>query len=97
MSGGSFDYVCYDMDDPEYAYRSQRKLLEMREYCEGLFPDAIPHIDDMLQFINAFQEAYLEKGARIKDLLQAIEWERSSDWSEISVHKAIANLKAKQE
>lgn len=92
MSGGSFEYVYIDVQDPEWAYRAQSKLRDMKAYCEGAFPDAVIHIDGMLQFIEAFNEVYLEKGMKLVDLLKAIEWYASSDWGKDSIQKALDEL-----
>lgn len=96
MSGGSFDYVCFDMEDAEWSQRSKLKLIEMRDYCREYFPDAVPHIEDMLQFILAFDEQYLTKGKRIHDLLKSIEWYASSDWGPDAVQDALNKLKSQE-
>lgn len=93
MSGGSFDYVCYDMEDPEWAYRAKLKLEAMKTHCETRHPEAVPYIDDMLQFIHAFNEEYLKKGSRIADLLKSIEWYQSGDWGSEAVEDALKTLK----
>lgn len=93
MSGGSFDYVYRDMEDPERARSATSQLERMKEYCSLYFSDAVPHIDDMLQFIYRFNSEYVEKGARIADLLHAVEWERSCDWGPEDVEEALQALK----
>lgn len=96
MSGGRFQYVCYDMDDAEHAYRATFKLMEMRDHCAGQFPEAVPHIEDMLSFLHAFNEEYAKRGVILKDLLKAVEWNASSDWGEERVYKALAELEGQQ-
>lgn len=95
MSGGSFDYLYIDMQDPDQLYRVVSKLQRMKEYCAATFPDAVPYIDDMLQFIQRFSEEYLAKGAKIDDLLYAVEWEASGDYNADQVRNVLNNLKAK--
>jgi hypothetical protein len=97
MSGGSFDYLFIDMQDPDQLYSVASKLQRMKEYCAATFPDAVPYIDDMLQFIQRLSEEYLVKGARIADLLRAVEWEASGDYNADQVREVLNDLKAKSE
>jgi hypothetical protein len=92
MSGGSFGYVYIDMQDPEWAYRAKSKLQDMKEHCEGIYPEAVPHIDDMLQFIHRFDEEYLKKGKKIADLLQSVEWCVSGDSGPDDIQRALDKL-----
>lgn len=86
-----------DMSDPNQVGEIRWKIAEMKSYCEAYFPDALPYIDELLQFLEHFYEEYYQTGDRLKDLLQAIEEEASSDAVEADVYKAIAALKAQDD
>lgn len=95
MSGGRFGYLYIDMGGPDRLYDTADKLRRMKEYSESAFPDAVPHIDDMLQLIYRFDQEYCEKGAKISHLLKAVEWEASSDFTADQVQDAIDELAEK--
>jgi hypothetical protein len=92
MSGGSFNYACTDLYDLDKVGVTWRNLDDMKTYCEGYIPEALPQLDDMIKFIEAFSKAYSEKCDRIEGLVKAIEWEKSCDWGADDVRKEVKKI-----
>lgn len=89
MSGGRFNYACFKTGDFSDAGQLLGVLPEIRDYCETVHPRAVIHIDLYIMFLQEMEAVYLKKGKEMRDLLEAIEWEASSDWSIDSVTKVL--------
>lgn len=95
MSGGSFDYAYMDTWDLAKAESLLLKIYDMRGMTLTAYPETIPYLNDMAQFIEKIRDDYLERGQRIKDLLQSIEWCYSGDTGPDDIYRAINELKSK--
>jgi hypothetical protein len=93
VSGGSFDYACYDVWDLNKAQSLHGKLMDMRGRLLTSHPDVIPYLSEMIEYINHIVAEYDEKGRRIYELLYAIEWFYSGDTDEEGITKALEELK----
>lgn len=88
MSGGSFEYVCYKAQD-DTVFQATEQLQEMATYLRQVNkPDIASEIEAFTNYILEMKEAAIKRGMQISDLLKAVEWWASGDWSESSVDTA---------
>lgn len=86
MSGGSFDYLYLDLEDPEKILGTPHCLREMEEYLRGRGKHEIA--DEILRFrldVEAHARRLMTMGGRLKDVVKAVEWWASGDWGEDQV------------
>lgn len=97
MSGGSFEYAYQDTWELAKAEDLLRKIYDMRGRTMTAYPDTLPYLNEMAQFIEKTRDEYLARGEKIKDLLQSIEWCYSGDTGPDDIQRALDELKAKPE
>jgi len=91
MSGGSFEYACYDVLDSDWALRILPKLEDMRRRSSQ-HPEVIPHIESVINLIYQFKNDYDKIAHPLYDLFKAIEWYHSSDWGIQSIYDELDKL-----
>lgn len=92
MSGGSFNYACFKVEDSEI-FQAMNDVRDIENYLRKYGKhDAA---DEILRFINeveTHQRRLAVMGERIAPLLKATEWWVSGDRSESSVDQEYFNL-----
>jgi hypothetical protein len=89
MSGGSFEYLCFDVEDTDKILSTPERLRKMEAYLRARGKHDIA--DEVLCFclnIETHMRQLLAMGNRMTDILLAVEWWASCDWGEDQVDKA---------
>jgi len=91
MSGGSFEYVCYKVQDTEHLLTEycQENVRKAEEYCRACGRHDVA--DELLKYrldVETHRRILLAMGDRISDLLYAVEWAASGDFSDDGIDKA---------
>src|SRR5215207_487543 len=94
MSGGSYDYLCYQGDLDELIGR-KRTLREMADRLAGLgyAQDAAAETEELLVMLRQWEVRAQVRAKRLQDVWKAIEWWDSCDWSEDRVKEALAEYR----
>ncbi|NEW33866.1 hypothetical protein GV791_15025 [Nocardia cyriacigeorgica] len=94
MSGGSYDYLY--RAEPDDLMRRGSDLAAMRERLTELgLKDVAAEVRKVEAQIQAYRDAVTERMERIGDVLQAVEWFDSNDWSEDQVREAVDRYRAR--
>ena len=84
MSGGSYDYLCFNTDDLSSRTGAVQAMADRLE-ASGYYAAARSTRNVLLML----QAAERTAGA-LADVWQAVEWKDSNDWSEERVREAVA-------
>ena len=81
MSGGSFDYVCFAVEDESKVLNSMEQLKDVEEFLrsKGKYDAA----DEILNFrltLETHCRIIMKLGKRYSPILMAAEWWASGDW-----------------
>ena len=83
MSGGSFEYVCFKLEDENEIFKSLPQLERMVSYLHDRGKhEAADEIHKIKLQLETLQHRALVVGGYIKDLAYACEWWASGDWGE---------------
>lgn len=84
MSGGSFDYLCYEDTEAEAVAHS--RLRDMAERLEGL----APHHPVTLYTRALAERTDVTVPAAVKAVWKAVEWKDSCDWGDDQLTEALS-------
>ena len=89
MSGGSYNYLCYD-DDLSTLSENRGRLEEMTDRLDGL-PYARVAAEQTRRLLMALDllDARIRHSKELREVWQAVEWWDSCDYSESQVRDAI--------
>lgn len=89
MSGGSYDYLCYD-DDLATLAENRTRLEEMAERLEGL-PWARVPAEQTRRLVYALDilDSRIRNATELRDVWHAVEWWDSCDYGEYQVREAV--------
>ena len=94
MSGGSFNYLCrtWDLNDLIGKHGS---LEAMASELAGLgyAQDAARETEELLVMLRQWEVRANVRVERLREVWKAVEWWRSSDYSEDQVHEALAEYR----
>jgi hypothetical protein len=103
MSGGSYNYLCYETAEGLIEKGNREWTLEeMRDRLKSMgYDDAAKETDDVLQVVRKVRSA-LSNGpppidamiGRLRDVWHAVEWRDSNDYSDADVQKAILKYRS---
>ncbi len=83
MSGGSFEYVCFKLEDETEIFNALPQLEEMVTYLHTYGKhEAADEIHRAKLQLETLQHRALVVGKYIQDLAYACEWWASGDWGE---------------
>lgn len=93
MSGGSFDYLCFEelpqlISDFRQLQRMSDTLAEL-----GYADDAARETEELILFLRQLKNRAEIRINRLNGVWKAVEWWKSYDTSEESVHKALAEYR----
>ena len=92
MSGGSFDYVCFKVED-NHVFDAIPNLRDLENYLRRIDQhDAADEVLLYLAELETHQRRLMVLGHRIAPLLKATEWVCSSDWSLNAINDAYRDL-----
>lgn len=92
MSGGSFNYACYKVDDDEI-FRAMADVRDIESYLRTIGKhDAADEVLVFIKEVETHQRRLAVIGNRISPLLKATEWERSGDWGVEPIDNAYYDL-----
>jgi hypothetical protein len=97
MSGGSFDYLCrtWDFDD---LVGKQGNLEAMAQALTtvGYAKDAARETEELLVMLRQWEVQASVRVERLREVWKAMEWWRSSDWSEDQFKEALAEYRGEE-
>jgi hypothetical protein len=83
MSGGSFGYVCFDVEDESKVFTCLDRLKDVESFLRSNGKhDAANEILNYRLTLETHQRIIMKLGHRYADLLMAAEWWASGDWGE---------------
>lgn len=92
MSGGSFNYACFKVED-SYVFQGMEDVRNIESYLRALEKhDAADEVLLFIKEVETHQRRLAKIGQRIAPLLKAAEWHCSGDWSENSIVEAFLRL-----
>lgn len=98
MSGGSFNYVCYKVDDETQIFEALPELRNMetrlRSYGKH---DAADEVLTFIATVETAQRRLRRLGKRIAPLLEAVEWWQSGDCGVDRVDDVMEQLAGKHD
>lgn len=93
MSGGSFNYLCF-----EDAEDLPRKLSDMRDMAAALTSlgahDAAGETEDMIAIVEHCHRRLKTRLYRLQQVWQAVEWRQSGDWGDDAVREALEKYRS---
>lgn len=92
MSGGRYDFLCYERDLDDLVNR-EHTLREMSDRLAalGYAEDAAKETEELLVLIRQWKVRTEVRAKRLADIWRAVEWWDSGDGrGEIDVHEALA-------
>lgn len=93
MSGGSFEYVCFKLDDEDQIFSSLKELRNMESYLRARGKqEAADEIQQAIFKLETCQRRALNIGKHIHDLAYAVEWWASGDFGEEDVDEALDKM-----
>lgn len=93
MSGGSFEYLCYNVDDASEVFRHTYQVKRMVEHLENIGKhDAAREVMKYNLFLSAMRSRIETYGNWIQPLLKATEWEASGDSGMEAIDRAYDEL-----
>ena len=88
MSGGSYNYLCYE--DGFEIHNKRQELNEMRDRLTELgYLDAAKETESILLMLDSFEVRIQARIDRLKDVWHAVEWYDSCDYGKDSVDESI--------
>lgn len=92
MSGGSFDYVCFKVEDSE-VFSALTDLRRVEDYLRAINKqDAADEVLIYIREVETHQRRLAVIGKRIAPLLKATEWEASGDSDKDGIDYAYREL-----
>ena len=83
MSGGSFDYVCFKVEDPDKILSLSDTLDDVESFLRrNKKHDAADEVLNLRLTLETHARIVLKLGKRMAPLLMAAEWWDSGDWGE---------------
>lgn len=97
MSGGSFNYLCHTWDFDALASKQGDLEAMSRALAElGYAKDAARETEELLVMLRQWENQAIVRVERLREVWKAVEWWRSSDYSEDDVKEALAEYRAVQ-
>lgn len=94
MSGGAFNYLCYE-NDLEGLLGKVHDLSDMTDALAhlGYAADAAQETASLLAHIRATNARVEASSRRLTEVWKAMEWWKSCDWGEDAVRQALADYR----
>lgn len=98
MSGGSFNYVCFKLDNESEIFKALPDLHDMESYLRNTGKqEAADEILSAILKLETAQRRALMIGKHIKDLAYAVEWWVSGDWDDTGIQTALDKMSGEQQ
>lgn len=86
MSGGSYNYLCFAVDEPGKLDDRRDELEEMRKrLCHLGYYD----LAERTQEVTRLLDEVVEKATALAEVWKAVEWRDSMDWSDKTMHEVL--------
>jgi len=93
MSGGSFNYVCFKLEDESQIFAALDDLRDMESYLRQRGKhEAADEIQSAILKLETAQRRALRIGKHIFDLAYATEWWASGDWDDKGIEEALNEM-----
>lgn len=97
MSGGSFDYVCFKLEDETQIFSALDDLRNMESYLRARDKQAAAdEIMSAILKLETAQRRALCIGKHIYDLAYAAEWWASGDWDDQGIQEALDTMSGEE-
>jgi hypothetical protein len=97
MSGGSYNYLCYTVEQDFLRYGVISELKRMADRLTGLgyAPEAAERTKRLVQTLEFCLAEACQAKNELEDVWKAVEWWDSADWGEDDVKEAIEKSNSK--
>lgn len=97
MSGGSYDYLCYNTELADLLNRGEA-LAAMRDRLSQLpgAEDAAAETEQLIALLHGMVIRVEARAKRLAPVWKAVEWRDSSDWGDEQVQQALTEWREGQ-